>query len=370
MDRYASRLAIHLRRDVPDMDFTLACEIAGPTVEAEGPVGEMQVSAATQLPLLPWTGRREFGRYLSRYWRYPRRVWRMRGDILHILDHSYAHILLSKRDRPTVVTVHDLAPLLTVQRRGRMLRERFRDRLLRRVLEGLQRADAWIVATQWLRGQLANRLERDDHIHVIPFGVDDTFFDLPSEPRAETRGRWGIPDAAFVVLHVGSVGPRKNLGAVIATVHGLRTAGVEAWFLQVGGILTPAQQADLASRGISQFARCVGEAGERSLRAAYRAADVLLFPSHYEGFGFPVLEAMASRLPVVTSGAGGVAEVAGDAAVVVGSPEPEPYVAALKQLVGNGSWREHLVAKGVERARRFRWPETARKTSKVYRALA
>jgi glycosyltransferase involved in cell wall biosynthesis len=113
----------------------------------------------------------------------------------------------------------------------------------------------------------------------------------------------------------------------------------------------------------------VGEATEAELRAGYRAADVLLFPSHYEGFGFPVLEAMASGLPVVTSGAGGLAEVAGDAAIVVGGREVEPYVVALRRLVTNTSWREQLVRRGLERAKRFRWVETARKTAELYRSL-
>lgn len=165
------------------------------------------------------------------------------------------------------------------------------------------------------------------------------------------------------------MGPRKNLPAVIAAVHGLRASGTDAWLLQVGGTLTPDQRVDLAARGIAARVRTVGEAAETELRAAYRAADVLLFPSHYEGFGFPVLEAMASGLPVVTSGAGGLAEVAGDAAIVVGGREVEPYVVALRRLTMNATWREQLVRRGLERAKKFRWVETARRTAELYRTL-
>ena len=127
--------------------------------------------------------------------------------------------------------------------------------------------------------------------------------------------------------------------------------------------------AGMAARGLAARTRTMGEAQENELHAAYRAADVLLFPSHYEGFGFPVLEAMASGIPVVTSGAGGLAEVAGDAAIVVGGRDVDPYVAALRRLTANPQWIQQLVTRGTERARRFRWVETARRTAEVYRSL-
>ena len=87
--------------------------------------------------------------------------------------------------------------------------------------------------------------------------------------------------------------------------RGLRSEGVEAWLLQVGGTLTPEHVADAHARNLTETLTTLGSTNEADLRAAYRASDVLLFPSLYEGFGFPVLEAMASELPVVTSGAGG-----------------------------------------------------------------
>lgn len=250
------------------------------------------------------------------------------------------------------------------------MKDRLRVKLLQRVLAGLRSADCWIVPSEWLRGELERWLGAEDgRIRVIHFGVDDAFFQPPASSRAETRRRLGIPDSAFVVLHVGSVGPRKNVPALMAAVQGLRSMGLDAWLLQVGGRFTREQEKELAVYGIAACTRQMPEAREADLRAAYRAADVLLFPSHYEGFGYPVLEAMASGLPVVTSGAGGLAEVAGDAAVVVGGREAAPYAVAVRRVAENLAWREQLVRRGLERARRFRWVETARRTAEVYRSL-
>ena len=370
MDRYASRLALYLKRVATDLEITVAGEIGGLTVDQPASDAGVFSSNPLPFPLLPTPGLNETRRYVARYWTYPYRIRWMGADILHVLDHSYAHIVLTWGKGPRIVTVHDLLPVMTIERGGNSMRERMRNRLLERVLKALRTADAWIVATEWLRGELGQWLGHDDRIHVIPYGVDDAFFHPPDATRAQTRRQLGIPEGAFVALHVGSVGPRKNVPAVMAAVRGLRQAGMDAWLLQVGGAFSTEQEHDLATQGIKDVTRNVAEAAEPVLRAAYRAADVLLFPSHYEGFGFPVLEAMASGLPVVTSGAGGLAEVAGDAAVVVGGRETEPYVKAIRRLAGNALWRDQLVQRGIERAHRFRWVEAARKTAEVYRALA
>ena len=360
MDRYASRLAQHLSQLAPDLDLRLAARVSGPTVEAG-------VHAAGWQP--PSGLAHETRRYLARYAAYPARVRWMRADLVHVLDHSYGHMLLAHRRGPRVVTVHDLMPVLAVARAAAGTRDRIRIGLLARVLRGLRSADAWIVATEWLRGELAAWLGSDQRIHVIPYGIEDAFFAPGAESPAATRRRLDVPAAAFAVVHVGSVVPRKNVPAVIAAVAGLRSQGVNAWLLQLGGTFTADQQRDLAQAGLERFARFVPQASEADLRAGYRAADVLLFPSHYEGFGFPVLEAMASGTPVVTSGAGGLAEVAGDAAVVVGGREPAPYIAALRKVATSPDWRARLVARGLERARRFRWADAARQTAEVYREL-
>jgi glycosyltransferase involved in cell wall biosynthesis len=137
----------------------------------------------------------------------------------------------------------------------------------------------------------------------------------------------------------------------------------------VGGRLTAAQE-DLATRlAVRPFIRVVPSADESTLRRAYRTADILLFPSLYEGFGYPVLEAFASGVPVVTSGAGGLKEVGGDATVVVERRHAGAYVEAILTLGEDEDQRDVLIERGRVRARLFNWKQTAEKTAAVYREL-
>ena len=368
MDRYASRLVQHLDTEAATYEIAVASEIASLTNENTKQPGR-RASKPGSRRLADEGGSTELRRYVARYWMYPRRIRAMDGAAVHVLDHSYAHVVLGERKRPCVVTVHDLFPVITLRRAPSGMRDRIRNWLLTRVVTGIRQADAWIVATEWLREQLCEWLGHYDRVHVIPYGVDEAFLGKPQDDRALCRARWEIPESAFVILHVGSVDTRKNVPAIIAVLDQLRSDGLEAWFLQVGGTLTAEQQANLASRGIEQYVTQLGPVTEVELRNAYHASDMLLFPSHYEGFGFPVLEAMASGLPVVTSGAGGLTEVAGDAAVVVPGRETKPYIEAIKQIAEDTEWRAELTRRGRDRASLFTWSQAATDTAKVYETL-
>ncbi len=311
--------------------------------------------------------------WAARYYFYPWRVKReaKRVDLVHVLDHSYAHMIETAGRRPVVVTVHDLMPVVVLRSPtgGGGWREGVRNRFLRQALKALRQADSYVVGTEWLKGELATWLGNDKNIHVVPFGVDRAFFSEATTGGARERWRrdWRIPEEAFVILHVGSTVDRKNVPLVIQTLARLRQQ-TDAYLLQVGGRLTFEQEQLIDRLDLRSVVRRVSSADETALRRAYRAADVLLFPSLYEGFGFPVLEAFASGLPVVTSGAGGLKEVAGGAAVVVEGRDPGDYVQALERL-DDMDERDDLVQKGWARARQFTWQKTAALTAAVYKPL-
>jgi len=309
--------------------------------------------------------------WAARYYFYPWRVKReaKRVDVVHVLDHSYAHMIETAGRRPVVVTVHDLMPVVVLRSPTGVggWREGMRNRFLRQALKALRQADAYIVGTQWLKYELATWLGTDKNISVVPFGVDRAFYGESTVARERGRRDWRIPEDAFVVLHVGSTVDRKNVPLVIQTLARLRQQ-TDAYLLQVGGRFSAEQEQLIDRLDLRRVVRSVASADETALRRAYRAADVLLFPSLYEGFGFPVLEAFASGLPVVTSGAGGLKEVAGGAAVVVEGRDPGDYVHALERL-DDPEEREELVQKGWARARQFTWQKTAALTAEVYKPL-
>ena len=307
--------------------------------------------------------------WAARYYFYPWRVKReaKRVDLVHVLDHSYAHMIETAGRRPVVVTVHDLMPVVVLRSPQHGWREGVRNRFLKQALKALRQADSYIVGTEWLKRELATWLGNDKNIHVVPFGVDRAFFGESAVARERGRRDWRIPEEAFVVLHVGSTVDRKNVPLLIQTVARLRQQ-TDAYLLQVGARFTAEQDQLIDRLDLRGAVRSVASADETALRRAYRTADVLLFPSLYEGFGFPVLEAFASGLPVVTSGAGGLKEVAAGAAVVVEGRDPGDYVHALERL-DDADEREELIQRGWARARQFTWQKTAQLTAEVYKPL-
>jgi glycosyltransferase involved in cell wall biosynthesis len=378
MDKYAHRLHDWLESGDPGFEVRLAAHIGDLTRDTGGDGRRsgsykrwwnQEIDPSRLVLPAPFSGPH---RYTARYVFYPRRLKReaKRADLVHILDHAYAHMLTSARRRPVVVTVHDLMPVIVLRSPRGGIAESFRNRLLRRTLKALRLADAFLVGTEWLKRELATWLGDDRKIRVVPFGVDRAFFREAPAGRERGRRDWRIPEDAFVVLHVGSTVDRKNVPLVIQTVARLRMeVGVDVHLLQVGGRLTGDQEQLVERLGLQRCVRSIRAADETTLRRAYRAADVLLFPSLYEGFGFPVLEAFASGLPVVTSGAGGLREVSGDAAVIVEGRDPAAYVQALIELSEDQDRREALIALGMHRADGFTWRRTAEQTAELYRQL-
>jgi glycosyltransferase involved in cell wall biosynthesis len=383
MDKYAHRLHDWLESSEQNLNVRLAAHIGALTRDSVGRRGSTaeQRSDRRKAFVRWWTQPVDPSRvvlpgplhgpqqWAARYYFYPWRVKReaKRVDLVHVLDHSYAHMIEAAGRRPVVVTVHDLMPVVVLRSPQDGWREGVRNRFLKQALKALRQADSYIVGTQWLKHELATWLGNDKNIHVVPFGVDRAFFGESAVARERGRRDWRIPEDAFVVLHVGSTVDRKNVPLVIQTLARLRQQ-TDAYLLQVGGRFTAEQEQLIERLDLRGAVRSISSADETALRRAYRTADVLLFPSLYEGFGFPVLEAFASGLPVVTSGAGGLKEVAGGAAVVVEGRDPGDYVHALERLE-DPEEREELIQRGWSRARQFTWQKTAQQTAEVYKTL-
>jgi glycosyltransferase involved in cell wall biosynthesis len=238
---------------------------------------------------------------------------------------------------PLVVTVLDLAVL----RHPGMFNQWSRRYSRFAVPRVVQAAAAVITISEFTRQEVIEVLGTSpEKVHAIPIAVEEPF--TPDGPRAE----------GDYVLSVGTLEPRKNLARVVEAAQRvgaeLRVVGAEGW----GGV---------------EVDGWVGRVSDEELAALYRGARCLVYPSLYEGFGLPVLEAMACGTPVVTSGGGATEEVAGAAAVLVDPLDVDAIVAGVTEALARG---EELRAKGLERAKAFSWDRVAGETWAVYEQVA
>ncbi len=238
---------------------------------------------------------------------------------------------------PTVLTVHDLALLRAPEAFPRWHRLYGRAGLTR----VLRAAEAIVAVSEFTRRETEELAGvRPERIHVVPHGVDDAF--SPEGPAGE----------GDYVLVVATLEPRKNLSRAVeaARLAGveLRVVGARGW----GGV---------------EVDGWVGEIPDAELAALYRGARCVLYPSLYEGFGLPVLEAMACGAPVVTSAGTVMEEVAEDAAVLVDPLDVEAIAAGIREATER---HDELVARGRERASEFTWQRAADAVVEVWSALA
>jgi glycosyltransferase involved in cell wall biosynthesis len=254
---------------------------------------------------------------------------------------------------PGVVAVHDLSFEDPASRDW--LSSPTRERYRRTISWSVRRAGAVLTPTEWTRQDVLARYDVEpERVLVAPCAVDPQL--LAALVAAPV-----VRDREPVVLCVGTVLPRKNLAVVARAVVRLRAGGVPV-VLRLVGPVPPAGNAVLAELRelLPNGLEVRGAVSAEGLVDAYRTASVLAFPSRFEGFGIPVLEAMAAELPVVCSTATCLPEVAGDAAVLVGPDDVESWAAALSASLDGGPAVLARVRAGVARAGRFSWASTAR----------
>jgi len=310
----------------------------------------------------PW--RLPWGLFLRRLWSYPGWARRLQQDVNHVLDHSYGHLLFALDPERTVVTVHDIAPLLFPGKRlglsGLAWRWAWR---------GTLRAACLITDSEFMRRTLLEQWSfSPKRVVAIPVAVDPHFGPLPEKALQAWRRRYAFPDTPLL-LHVGHTQPRKNLEGLLHALALLRRRNAEVVVFQVGGTPTPRQAALIESLGLQEAIRFLGSVADSELVALYNLADVFIFPSFYEGFGLPPLEAMACGTPVVVSNAASLPEVVGDAGLLVDPHEPESIAEAVGQVLQDPELAEELRQKGLKRAQQFTWKRTAEETLAVYQAV-
>jgi glycosyltransferase involved in cell wall biosynthesis len=290
---------------------------------------------------------------------YPLAARLQQGDVNHIVDHSYAHLIHALDARRTIVTCHDLAPLALNEGRG------IGRRLWERSFRAMRRAARIIADSEFTRAEI---LRHSDYpaarLTVVPLAVGAEFFNpVPDAAVHALRDQFHL-QGRRVILHVGSCTPRKNIETLLHAVSLLQDPA--DFFVQIGGRFTAAQTALLDTLHFQERVLQIAWVAEDGLRGLYRAADVFVLPSLYEGFGLPILEALASGAPVVCSDLELFREIGGAAALFVDPRDPAALAAAIARVCDEPKLARQMRARGLEQARAFTWERCARQVFQVY----
>jgi alpha-1,3-rhamnosyl/mannosyltransferase len=289
----------------------------------------------------------------------------MPADLFHVTDYRVVRM-----DCPVVATLHDALPIKYPQWCNPRLRG-LKNWMQRKAA---QKADHVIALSHFAVDELVECFGVDERrVSVVPCGVDDEWLEAP-DPRAvaATLDANGLQPGYF--LFVGTLQPRKNIGRLVEAYQALPAAvRAERQLVIVGS-------AGWRCEELLRQIRAAQEAGEQvvwldglhdvaDLRHVYAGAGVFVFPSLYEGFGIPLLEAFASKVPVVASNTSSVPEVSAGAALEVDPLDVGALADAMLALVREPLLRERCIAAGRARAEQLTWHATARQTAAVYRAV-
>ena len=272
---------------------------------------------------------------------------------------------------PVVVSIHDLSfehlPQ-TFNRRSRTqlrLTVRRSARRAARILSLSEHTRRDIIETYGIQGE---------RINAIPLAAGEQFKPVTDNRELQrVRHNYGI-DGDYI-LTVGSIQPRKNLARLIKAYASLRGDGPKDKLPKLVLVGKPAWLYDetfrtLDETGVKDGVVLTGYVPEMDLPALYSGAICFVYPSFFEGFGLPPLEAMKCGAPVIVGNRTSLPEVVGEAALAVDPFDVDAIAGAIKQVVNNTTLRKELSLKGQERARAFNWLETARKTLQVYKEVA
>jgi glycosyltransferase involved in cell wall biosynthesis len=239
------------------------------------------------------------------------------------------------------------------------------------VPRSLKAADAVILISKQSRQDLLTRFRLDeDRLKVIYLGVNQAFKPATTRACEAVRKKYHLPGR--YLLSVGTLEPRKNFSTLLHVLLRLQKMGLTVPLVLAGrkGWRYESFFKQLYRLGLAGQVLLLDYVAEADLPALYSAADLFVFPSLYEGFGLPILEAMACGAPVVSSNAASLPEVCGEAAWLVDPLDAEGWAEAIASLLADPARKEAIRSLGFRQAERFTWDRTAAETLKVYRQAA
>jgi glycosyltransferase involved in cell wall biosynthesis len=323
--------------------------------------------AAVLLPYGPFAPR---GQFLLPLW-----LARHDVDVFHSPNYMMPLLAFARpgsRPAARVTTLHDVIPLLFPDHAPKSRKARVFPLYRRLMVEVGRRSDRILTDSEASRRDILRCLRippaDEGKVRAIHLGVGERPPAGAAPRAAAPRG----PNEPRRLLYVGRMDPYKNVAGLIRMLDALRKMDRWPVSLVIAGSPDdryPELRGLPARLGVADRVRWTGYLSDEQLLAAYREADVLVHASLYEGFGLQVLEAMALGLPVVASDRGSIPEVAGDAALLANPEDPAAFAEAVRRVLDDPALAAALSAKGLARAARFRWSDTAAATLRVYEEL-
>jgi glycosyltransferase involved in cell wall biosynthesis len=296
-------------------------------------------------------------------------AWRARWDHVDIF-HGMNYKLRGWGRCGGVVTIHDLAMDRIPQASRKLFGQR---QSFRRTRRTTLRAARVIAVSRHTAGDVAALYGiPPDRIRIIPNGAGADFHPVVERDTLDpVLARYGIAPQAFL-LTTGGDNPRKNVAGVIQAFAKLTDFRTRLKLVVVGGVdKERTKLREIAVRaGLQEAVVFTGHVSEDTMRALYSTCTVFVFASLYEGFGMPVLEAMACGAPVVCSNTSSLPEVAGEAALLADPYDPGSLAIAMAKTLGDAGLRDELRRRGFAQARKFSWEQSARMLVQVYEELA
>ena len=309
--------------------------------------------------------------WFDTYFGWPIRLRRLSGRVFHIADQGLAWYARFLGGGKIVVTVHDVMAWMALRGEYGFARTPWRRRLqLAESARQIQRADLIVADTAHTAGLVHERMGvRRERIRIVHLPVDAAFRELSEGERNGARNRLFLGTGP-VVVHAGVPCYYKNRVGAVRAFGVLRRRVPEARLFLLKHALTREETRVVEEFGMAAAVRVVPGLSDAELRLFYGAADVLLFPSLYEGFGWPPLEAMACGCPVVCSRRGSLPEVVGEAALTVEDPlDAEGIAEAAERLLTDAGLRAEMVRRGLERVKEFSVERFAAEMRDVYGEL-
>jgi glycosyltransferase involved in cell wall biosynthesis len=291
----------------------------------------------------------------------PHRVRKANVDVLHMP----ANIAPLRLPCPTVVTILDSIPIITPQNFPFFFRNYFRILNPR----AARTAARIITISENSKRDIVRHLNiPPEKITVTPLAPGSEFHPASAEEKERVRKKYDLDE---FILTVGTLEPRKSIPLLLESLALLKQKGAPCFLAHAGssGWLGDEATNCVKRFGLSNSVRFLGFVPKEDLVALYSSARVFAFPSIYEGFGLPVLEAMACGCPVIASNSSSIPEIVQDAGILIDPGDPELLADAILRLLKNPGFAKELSEMGLQRAAQFSWRKCAEQTQDVYRQV-